>query len=85
MMHEHTNTKKAKTKIRKLYKGKLQKKKKDWISIWDTNSKVYNNKPLIDKWLLLQSTLFIPTLDTTTEFVKMTIWMSRNLCSRGDS
>ena len=33
---------------------------------------------------LIQSTLFIPTLDTTTKFVIMTIWMSRNLCSRGD-
>ena len=35
--------------------------------------------------LLLQSTLFIPTLDTTTKFVIMTIWKSRNPRSRGDS
>ena len=34
---------------------------------------------------ITQSTLFIPTLDKTTKFVIMTIWMSRNLCSRGDS
>ena len=33
----------------------------------------------------LQSTLFIPTLDTMTKFVIITIWMSGNLRSRGDS
>ena len=33
----------------------------------------------------VQSILFIPTLDTTTKFVIMTIWMSRNLRSRGGS
>ena len=33
----------------------------------------------------LQSTLFIPTLDTTTKFVIMTIWISQNLLSRGDN
>ena len=34
---------------------------------------------------VLQSTLFIPTLDTTTKFVIMIIRMSRNLRTRGDS
>ena len=29
--------------------------------------------------------LYILTFDTTTQFVKITIWMSRNLCSRGES
>ena len=33
----------------------------------------------------IQWTLFIPTLDTTTKFVIMTIWLSRNLSSIGDS
>ena len=33
----------------------------------------------------IQSTLFIPTLDTTTKFVMITIWMSRNIRWRGDS
>ena len=30
-------------------------------------------------------TLFIPTLDTTTKFVIMTIWLSQNLRLRGDN
>ena len=34
---------------------------------------------------VIQSTLFIPTLDKTTKFVTMTIWMSRTLRSRGDN
>ena len=33
----------------------------------------------------VQSTLLIPTLDTMTKFIIMTIWMSQNLSSRGDS
>ena len=33
----------------------------------------------------IQSTLFISTLDTMTKFVIMTIWLSRNLRSSGDS
>ena len=33
----------------------------------------------------LQSTFFKSTLDTTTKFVIMTIWMSQNLHSRGNS
>ena len=32
----------------------------------------------------IQSTLFIPKLDTMTKFVIMTIWMSQNIRSRGD-
>ena len=33
----------------------------------------------------VQSTLFKPTLDTTTKFAIMTNWMSRDLCPRGGS
>ena len=35
--------------------------------------------------LLLQTTLFIPTLDITKIFVKMTIWQSRILRLRGNN
>ena len=31
---------------------------------------------------LIQTTLFIPTLDTTTKFVIMTIWLARNFLLR---
>ena len=32
----------------------------------------------------VQTTLIIPTLDTTTKFVIMTIWLSQNLRLRGN-
>ena len=34
---------------------------------------------------ILQTTLFIPTLDTTTKFVIMTIWLPQNLHLRGNN
>ena len=40
---------------------------------------------LVRQCILLQSTLFIPTLDTTTKFVIMAIWISENFRSRGES
>ena len=33
---------------------------------------------------MIRATLFIPTLDTTTKFVILTIWLSRNLRLRGN-
>ena len=36
-------------------------------------------------FLQLQTTLFIPTLDTMTKFVIMTISLSQNLCLRGNN
>ena len=38
---------------------------------------------LMPHWI--QATLFIPTLDTTTKFVIMTIWLSRNLRLKGNN
>ena len=31
------------------------------------------------------TTLFKPTLDTTTKFIIMIIWLSKNLCLRGNN
>ena len=33
----------------------------------------------------MQTTLFIPTLDTTTRFVIITIWLPQNLRLRGNN
>ena len=51
-------------------------KKKQHTSIYQVMKYIY---------ILFQSTLFIPTLNTMTKFVIMAIWRSWNLRSRGDS
>ena len=54
--------------------------------ICNTNqiNKNKENKAIYWQSFQVKSTLFITTLDTMTKFVIMIIWMSRNLCSRGD-
>ena len=65
--------------FRKIKKKKKKKKKKDILIENDVLSTFMVN-------MYIQSSLFIPTLDRTTKFVIMTIWMlSRNRRSRGDS
>ena len=60
------------------------------VNSWALNKYILTQKSNVHFWtakkskITLQSTFLIPTLDTTTKFVIMTIWMSRNLCSRAD-